>query len=1345
MHPATSSVGAVMGQVETKDCVSLEDEQEKGIKNLNKNLLMEETGSINFSVNGVVFTVENPDIGTTLNSWLRNNAKLTGTKAMCKEGGCGSCVVMVTRSDPVSGKDVNTAVNSCLFPLLSVDGCHVITTEGLVTNGGQYNDIQKRIAHFNATQCGYCTPGFVMTMYSLLQKNPNPTQEEIEGEFDGNICRCTGFRSILDAMKSFATNADPKLKQICSDIEDLNVCHSDKSKCKNNGVDCRNSCGRYRADGTTSQLHKDEKNWTQVVLPRPIKLINSKTGSTSQWLRPGSLSELTDAVKNNADKKLRFVVGNTSTGVFKYEEPFDVYVDTKLVPDLYQINNGENTLTVGANVSLNNLIATLQQHASESVTFDVMAKHIKKIANVPVRNVGSWIGNLTMKRLHPEFPSDMFTLFEAYSVKLQILDCSTGNQKTYDLIGDEGFINLDMSGKVVLSATIPKVASTSNGTQHALSYKVMPRSQNAHAYVNAAFYAAVDGQKISKPSLVFGGISKTFFHATQTEQYLLNKTINSQDTLNGALKLLAVEIRPESYKASDSSSSYRRSLAVGLFYKFYLSLCDESAISPDVSSAIESIQRPLTSATQTFDTDASMYPVSEAIPKVTAIKQASGEAIYASDFAALSDELFAVFVPATTANADIDQIDASAAMQMPGYHSIITGADLPSEITNTYISPPNQNQPIIAESHVDFAGQPVAIVLADTQDHAEAISRAITVTYKNQSPGVFEMAEAIEKGMFFDNSGDPVVIGDAAAAVASAPRKVTGKVNIGGQYHFYMETQVTRAKPTEDGFQVESATQWQDEVQRSLSFMLGWDCNRFHIETGRVGGAYGGKATNSLITASAATLASYISGKPVRLHCDLERCMETYGCRPAYVADYTVGFDDQGKLQGIIVTYYANCGVSPNDPDVVTGTVSQFGDSGYHCPAWQLNIKWVKTDLASPTWCRSPTSAQMVMIMEVIQEHIANNVGIDPITVKQGNLYVQNQLNLFKEPLTYCNIKKLSEDLLSSAEVTQRQSDITAFNNANKWKKRGIGFSPMKFGLSYEGAQYSAQVSIFHTDGTIILSAGGIDVGQGMHTKLIQVASYILGAPMDLIRVRASDITANPNSAPTGGSLTSELCCKAILESCKILKTRLDAVNEKLNLTEESSWSDKVAKAYQNGVNLTAQYWFANDSEKIIQYNSYGAACTEVELDIITGEFVLRRVDMLYDCGQSINPDIDIGQAEGAFMMGVGFYTSERMVYDSTSGQLVTKNTWEYKPPTSKDIPTVWNITFLKDAPNPSGILSSKASGEPPLCTSSSVVFALKRCIEAFRKESSYFAIDLPATVENVQKLCKTTVADYNI
>nr|XP_039264202.1 indole-3-acetaldehyde oxidase-like [Styela clava] len=1304
---------------------------------------MDETQTINFSLNGVVFREKNSDIGTSLNSWLRNNPKLTGTKIMCKEGGCGACVVMVTTSDPMSGKDVKIAVNSCLYPLLSVDGCQVTTAEGLISDGGQYNDIQKRLACFSATQCGYCTPGFVMTMYSLLQKNPHPTQEEIESEFDGNICRCTGFRSIFDAMKSFAIDADPKLKEFISDIEDIKVCSDDGMKCKDHRLGCRNSCGRYRADGGLSFLHKKEGNLKQAVKPNPIKVTwNVNGGESKQWLRPGSLKQLADSVKINASKRLRFVVGNTSTGIFKFEKPYDVYIDTKLVPELYEIKNDETSLTLGANVSLNNLISIFEQNSSHSVTFNVMAKHIKKIANVPVRNVGSWVGNLSMKRIHPEFPSDLFTLFEAYSVRLEILTCSTGNRMTCSLLGDGGFMHLDMSGKVVLSVIIPKVISNSSSTQHAMSYKVMPRSQNAHAYVNAAFSAVVTGNKLSKPVLVYGGISKSFFHATATEEYLTDKDINSQDTLNGALQILEKELSPESYSATDSSPIYRVSAAVGLFYKFYLSLCNKSVRNLEVSSAIENIQRPVTSGTQTFDINASMYPVHMAIPKVTAIKQASGEAKYLSDFTALSDELFAAFVPSTVANADIDHIDVEFVKKMPGFHSLIAGADLPSEINNTYMPPPDEKQCIIAESHVEFAGQPLAIVLADTQDHAEAISRSVVVTYKNRKPAVYEISEAIEKEMFYD-SPDSVVIEDAPTAIKNASRKVTGTVKIGSQYHFYMETQITRATPTEDGFQIESATQGQNKVQRSLSHMLGWDCNRFNIVTPRIGGAFGGKASNSLLTATAATLASFISGRPVRLHSNLERNMETYGSRSAYVADYSVGFDNKGKLEGILITYYANCGASPNDADLQKLVVVNMADSGYHCPAWHLNIKWVKTNIASSTWCRAPTMAEMVMIMEVIQEHIAYDVGIDPIEVKQNNLYVENQLNLFGEPLIHCNIRKMSEELLSSAEIEKRQTLVAEFNNANKWKKRGIGFTPMKLAIVYNIAKYSTQVSIFRNDGSVVLSAGGIESGQGMYTKLMQVASYVLGAPMDLIRVKAPDLSMNPNSGPTAASMSSELCCKGIMECCKILKSRMDIVKEKL--TDDMTWSDKISKCFENGVNLTSQYWVFNNSKNIVTYNCYGAALTEAELDIITGEFVLRRVDMLYDCGKSINPAIDIGQAEGAFMMGVGLFTSEKMVFGPESGQLVSNNTWEYKPPASKDIPTVWNIKFLHDSPNPNGILSSKASGEPPLCTSPSVIFALKRCIEAFRQDSTYFAIDLPATVENIQQLCKIKLSDYTI
>lgn len=294
----------------------------------------------------------------------------------------------------------------------------------------------------------------------------------------------------------------------------------------------------------------------------------------------------------------------------------------------------------------------------------------------------------------------------------------------------------------------------------------------------------------------------------------------------------------------------------------------------------------------------------------------------------------------------------------------------------------------------------------------------------------------------------------------------------------------------------------------------------------------------------------------------------------------------------------------------------------------------------------------------------------------------------------------------------------------------------MKFALSYAGAHYNAIVNIYAGDGSISIAHGGIESGQGINTKVAQVCAYELGVPVDLIKIKANNTLSNANDVVTGGSITSELCCLAVINCCKDLVKRMAPIKAKMH---NPSWKDLAQRCIYEKVDLSSRYIVFQPGTDDTCYNTYGVTCTEVEMDVLTGQYLINRVDILYDCGESMNPMVDVGQVEGAFVMGLGFWLTEQIKFDSTSGRLLTNSTWEYKPPMAKDIPIDFRVALLKNAPNPVGILRSKAVGEPPLCMSCSALFALKRCVEAARKDiqkDTYFQLDCPASVDKLQEFC---------
>ncbi|XP_072372292.1 xanthine dehydrogenase-like isoform X2 [Scyliorhinus torazame] len=1270
-------------------------------------------GRLMVRVNGVLHDVKDEDPQMSLAEYLRSILHLCGTKTMCHEGGCGCCVVVIEYDDPVKPeKRIIKSMNSCLFPigcLLSLKNHQVITIEALGSVKKGLHPIQQRLADYNGSQCGYCSPGFVMQMYGLLKNNATPSAQEVEDNFDGNVCRCTGYRPILDAMKSFVKDTGTRLRGPFTDIEDLLRCPKTKRPC----VPCIDP-----AEGTTSMLY-------------------SKDGII--WYQPTTLTQLYLIMQEHSHEAVRFVHGDTAKGVYKGDGPYKVLIDVKGIPDLYNVTMEPSGLKVSSNITLSSLINYLKRYSDQSPSYSVIARHLLKVANGPVRNVGGWAGNLMMKWKHREFVSDVFVAFEVAGAKVTVSDIAELN--TYTLMQ---FLDVNMQGKILLCVEIPKLTEAEKMN----TYKIMPRMQNAHTYVSAGFRVQLRAWDkkllVESISMVYTGISKDFIHAVATEKYLRDKDITSNVTLQGALTTLEKEIIPDANNPLVVSAKYRKSLALGLFYKFFLSLLSENVISPCNRSARYSLERPISRGKQTFSSKPEEYPLTKPMPKLSAQLQTSGEAQFINDLLPLPNELFSAFVLSTEGNATINNIDITTAMNVPGAAAVLKAKDIPG--SNTFVPPPNEVEEILSSGPVLYAGQPIALCVADSVHHALQMVGEVTVSYKDRKPPIVTLDEAINKKSFFPSPGKELLVGDPTGAISNSPCKIEGEVRAGEQYHFHMETQICRCVPTEDGLDLQASSQWLDFAQQAVAGAVGVPVKDINITAKRLGGAYGGKATRANLVACSAAVAATVLCRPVRCTMDLSTNMKTIGKRHGYIFKYKVGFNKDGTLNGIIITYYCDNGSSPNDNEV--GTAFAFSDNAYKCKNWQLIPVAVKTNRAPHTWCRAPGSMPNVFVIETILEHVAKYLSLDPIRVKQKNLYAQGDTAPMGFVLPYCSIQELYSSQLTKVDVAGRQLAIQKFNADNNWKKKGLAVVPLKYCMYWSYGCYLCTVSIFASDGSVMVSQGGIESGQGLDTKVAQVCAYALGIPVNLISIKPTTTVNSPNSAATGGSITSELNCLGVKNCCEILRKRMKPVKGKL--PPGTPWKDLVAACFKDKVNLTAQNWIWPDPQpgEAPQYNSYGVTVAEAEIDVLTGENQINQVDILFDCGESMNPDIDIGQIEGAFVMGMGYWLMEKMIYDPKSGEVLNAGTWDYKPPFSKSIPINFNIELLKNAPNPMGVLRSKASGEPPQCMSCVTLFAVKRAIEAAREQagqSTYFPLSGPATVDVIQTSCLVDPTIFSI
>ncbi|KAH8338948.1 hypothetical protein KR074_005906, partial [Drosophila pseudoananassae] len=1224
----------------------------------------------------------------TLNTFIREHAQLTATKFMCQEGGCGACVCVVR-----DGKR-SWAVNSCLTLLNTCANLEIVTAEGLGNQRTGYNPIQKRLAKMNGTQCGFCSPGFVMNMYGLLEQNDGKvSMTEVENSFGGNICRCTGYRPILDAMKSFAVDSNIQVPKECADIEDLKP-----RNCPKTGLACSGTCNQFR----TNLVYEDG----------------------SQWHWPKNLTDLFEALEKVKDsEEFMLVAGYTAHGVYRRSSEIKHFIDVNGVEELHQHTIEGKELKLGANLSLT-LTMEIIRMTSKQPGFEYLEalwNHIDLIANVPVRNSGTLAGNISIKKQHPEFPSDIFISFEALDVKVLAAKNATEDQ---NLTLSEYLSSNDR--KLMLKSFI--LPAYSKDTYIYDSYKlpfpqIMPRAQNAHAYVNAAFLLELEtDSKVKSARICFGGIRPDFVHASGVEKLLVGQNPYENTSVEQTFKKLGEVIEPDEV-LPDASPAYRTKLACGLLYKFLLKYAPSANVSEKFKSGGQILQRPLSSGLQQFQTQKKSYPVTQAVEKVEGMIQCSGEATYMNDVLTTSNAVHCAFVGATKVGATIDQIDASEALKQPGVIAFYSAKDIPGK--NTFSDPSFgfQVEEIFCSGLVRFCEQPCGVIVALSADQAQRAAKLVEISYSNPSPQ-FRLLPSLK-----DVFASPTLESSRISLVAMSSVKelhfsgqpdmeVRGIFEMGLQYQFPMEPQTTVAVPFEDGLKVFSSTQWMDHTQSVIAHCLQLKANNVQLQVRRLGGAYGSKISRGNQVACAASLAAYKLNRPARFVQSMESMMDCNGKRWACRSDYQCHVKNNGKIVGLSHDYFEDAGWCPNDSPV--NLQSKFTASNCYDFTernFKLSGHEVLTDAPSSSWCRAPGSVEGIAMIENIIEHVAFEVQKDPAEVRLANISSGNKMS------------ELLPEFLQSRDYYQRKQQIEDYNATNRWMKRGIGLAVMEYPVIYFG-QYPATVAIYHVDGSVVISHGGIEMGQGMNTKIAQVAAYTLGISMSYIKVESSDTINGANSMVTGGALGSERLCFAVRKACETLNDRLKPLKKK-----DATWLEIVKAAYRKPINMIASEHYKEDD--MGNYHIYGLALTEVELDVLTGNSQITRVDILEDAGESLSPFIDVGQVEGAFVMLLGYWLSEQLVYDRETGRLLTNRTWYYKPPGAKDVPIDFRIELIQK-PNPSGagFMRSKTTGEPPCCLAVSVVFALRQALQSARQDAGlpreWVRLGAPSTPETM-------------
>ena len=725
----------------------------------------------------------------------------------------------------------------------------------------------------------------------------------------------------------------------------------------------------------------------------------------------------------------------------------------------------------------------------------------------------------------------------------------------------------------------------------------------------------------------------------------------------------------------------------------------------------------------------------EPLPHESARGHVTGAALYTDDLLARFPNLLHAWpVTAPHAHARVIRLDATPALEEPGVLTTLTATDTPGEGDT---GPSRHDEPLFP-SEVMFHRQPVAWVLGETLDAAQRGAARVRVDYE-PLPAIVTIQQAIEAGSFLT---DVIRLsrGDISTIDSSALR-IDGELSIGGQEHFYLETQAAVAWVDETGgITAHSSTQHPSETQEIIARILGLTRNQVTVECLRMGGAFGGKEVQANAWAAIAALGAWKTGRPVRVRLTRELDMALTGKRHPYLVRYSAGFSSVGQIEALQIAFFSDGGWSLDLSEPIMWRSLFHCDNAYFLANVEATGRVCRTHKTSQTAFRGFGAPQAMLAIEDILAQASQRLSMPPDVIRERNFYRDGQTTHYGQTVADAGrIDRIWRELKTTSEFDARRTEIAAFNAQHDEAKRGIAITPVKFGISFTATFYNqgGALVLIYRDGTVQVNHGGTEMGQGLFTKIRQIAADTLGVDGDRIRLMPTRTDKVPNTSATAASAGTDLNGAAVADACQQLKSRLDAVAA--GLGNAVSFEALCEAAYLQRVPLFAQGFYRTPDihfdrptgrGKPFHYFAYCAAVSEVEVERFTGDYRLRRVDILQDVGDSISPVIDRGQVEGGFVQGVGWLTLEELVWDD-QGRLATAGASTYKLPSWSEMPADFRVHFLRDARQAAVVLGSKAVGEPPLMLAISVREAIRDAVAAFGA-GDVITFDSPATPERV-------------
>jgi len=1296
------------------------------------------TSGFALTVNGQPCRVAGEDTQLPLLEWLRLTGR-TGSKQGCAEGDCGACTVALVERD-AAGRPTYRAINSCIALLPMFAGREIVTVEGLAgtvaeaallpalaeaplfrdPDGRALHPVQQAMVRNYGSQCGYCTPGFVVSMFEAYERScagERMTGPRLADQLCGNLCRCTGYRPIRDAA-----------------VEAIEV-----------GARLASATTLVEVDALTRRLHQ----------PLPaVPALDYRQGE-ARFCRPTMLEDLLRELRDDPEAVL--IAGATEIGVEinKKAKRFPRLVSTEGVADLHLVDRLRRGPTgaersgwwIGGAASLTRVEETLAGAipALDKMLWVFASRQIRSRATLAGNIVtASPIGDLAPILLALDATVELARLDEAGTVlcrEVDIVHFFTGYRKT-----------VRRRDEVVTGVFLPDAAA--GITRHLETYKVSKRRELDISIVAACFRADVNADgSIVAARLAYGGVAATPLRATEAEALLSGRAW----PLDGATMMATSQALGRAYSPlSDvrSGEAYRRGLIVTLFEKWISGEASESQDLPlDFLRGV----------------DGPPPDDSRALRHESAIGHVTGQAQYVDDSAyrrgrGQTLEIWPVMAP--HARAQILRRDASRARALPGVVAVLLAEDIPGD---NDVGAVRKDEPLLADREISFHGQLVAIVVGESVEICRRAAALVEVEYAPLPP-ILGIAQAIAAGSFH-SAPHRIHRGDCAAALAASPHRLKGRFEIGGQEHFYLETQAAYAERGDDGdLYVVSSTQHPAEIQGIVSHVLRLPRSKVVVQSPRMGGGFGGKETQGNTWAAIVALAAWKTGRPVRVQLDRDLDMVLTGKRHPFLASYEVGFEADGRLRALSAELVSDGGWALDLSESILDRALFHIDNGYYLPAIDVVGRVAKTNHVSNTAFRGFGGPQGMLVIEEVLDRVARQLGLPPEEVRERNLYNgsgETNTTHYGMAIGDNRLPQMWGALKKSAEFVARRREISAFNDEHARRKRGLAMTPVKFGISFTASflNQAGALVLLYRDGTCQVNHGGTEMGQGLYTKMLGIAMRELGLDAASIRVMKTQTDKVPNTSATAASAGADLNGQAVKHACEQLRERLWPVALKLfaergveahaasivakngelwsPLAPETriSYAMLCERAYLEQIALSATGFYrtpnihydkARGQGKPFHYFACGVAVVEVEVDAQSGMKRVRRVDLLHDVGDSLNPGVDRGQVEGGFVQGLGWLTGEELSWDK-DGRLLSHSASTYQIPAISDAPVDFRVTLLPDAAQHNTIHGSKAVGEPPLMLALAAREAIRDAVAAFARSGvTEVPLASPATHEAI-------------